>query len=160
MHSLSIRTIRFFHYSLPPQFLSVKWENLENCLSGVNSRLVGFYQANGLLFTPETDTSSILEHISSLVFLCIFHLSINPIVINTTKKHISSLLGWRLYIFMRSWLMLGQSVSRCERKTTIIARKRNTIKMFGFNVIHYASLFALFPTNIADFCPSLLVLVS
>ena len=27
-NSVSKRTIRLFHYSLPPQFLSVKWENL------------------------------------------------------------------------------------------------------------------------------------
>ena len=51
-NSVSIRTIRLFHYSLPPQFLSVKWENLSYCLPGVNSKLVGFYQANGFLFTP------------------------------------------------------------------------------------------------------------
>ena len=41
--SVSIRTIRLFHNSLPPQFLHV-------CLS--NSELVGFYQENGFLCTP------------------------------------------------------------------------------------------------------------
>ena len=42
-NSVSIRTIPLFHNSLPPQFLHV-------CLS--NSKLVGFYQENGFLFTP------------------------------------------------------------------------------------------------------------
>ena len=37
-------------YYLSPQFLCVKRENLENGLSGFNSKLVGFYKVNGFLF--------------------------------------------------------------------------------------------------------------
>ena len=51
-NSVSIRTICLFHNSMPPQFLSVEWENLWNCLSGLNSKRVGFYQVNDFLFTP------------------------------------------------------------------------------------------------------------
>ena len=29
------------------------FEEFQNCLSGLNSKLVGFYQANGFLLTPE-----------------------------------------------------------------------------------------------------------
>ena len=53
---VSIRTIYLFHYSVPPKFLSVKWENLKNCLSGLNSKLVGFYQINSFLFAPGIST--------------------------------------------------------------------------------------------------------
>ena len=36
------------------RIMSDKGENWKNCLSGLNSRMVGFYQASGFLFTPVT----------------------------------------------------------------------------------------------------------
>ena len=44
-NSVSIRTIRLFHNSLPPQFLSD--EKIKYCLSGMNAG-----QVKGLLSTP------------------------------------------------------------------------------------------------------------